>query len=185
MISPGTCTENSVDEIHATSCALSLSLSLSLSPSPGSKALHTILRLRLCHCYHQVRFLILFQHQKYLISMDYNICRKITKTKNRLAKDTYVAEQCNKVNDQTCSQPKNYLHTWMGSLLKGSFWQNAKKAWNLVKKSLDFKKITFIESNVVMDWFGIDHNTKYSGQNDYLDTCTFTRHILQWTRLEI
>ena len=37
------------------------------------------------------------------------------------------------------------------------------------KKSFDFRKITFMESNVVIDRFGIDDNTKYSGQNDYLD----------------
>ena len=32
----------------------------------------------------------------------------------------------------------------------------------------------FIEGKLVIDWIGIDHNAKYRGQNNCLDTLTFT-----------
>ena len=62
----------------------------------------------------------------------------------------------------------------MGSLIQVPFSQNGEKARIWVKVSLDFNKMTFIEGKLVMDWIGIDHNAKYGGQNNCLDTCTST-----------
>ena len=39
-------------------------------------------------------------------------------------------------------------------------------------------QITFNEGELVIDLVNIDHNTKYSCQNNYLDTFTFTHWIL-------
>ena len=33
--------------------------------------------------------------------------------------------------------------------------------------------MTFAKGKLVLDLIGLDHNTEYSGQNNYLDTCMF------------